>query len=135
MDGAGDIEHALNIISLLIRKLELRGALIAAYDEGDRLALREIAVNVIPAVIAAADEFDSTFRRQWLACAKPFGLERIQVRNAGQIARLQETALRIREYLAGEIDRIEELECRLPSSVTGHVVPIYAKTSAGSFIV
>ena len=135
MDGAGDIEHALNIISLLIKKLELRGALIAAYDEGDRLALREIAVNVIPAVIAAADEFDSTFRRQWLACAKPFGLERIQVRNAGQIARLQETALRIREYLAGEIDRIEELECRLPSSVTGHVVPRYAKTSAGSFIV
>ena len=136
LSGAGDMEHMLNILSLLVKKLEFQGALYAAYEQGDRLALREIAVNVIPAVIAAADEFDSSFRRQWLACSKPFGLERIQGRNAVLIARLEETALRIREFLAGEIERIDELECRLPSSVP----PLgkmnrYANISAGTSII
>ena len=136
LDGAGDFEHVVNILSLLIKKLEFQGALQAAYDQGDRLALREIAVNVIPAVIAAADEFDSSFRRQWLACAKPFGLERIQARNAALIARLDETALRIREFLAGEIDRIDELECRLPASVSSlGLLNRYGNLSAGTAII
>ena len=134
--GAGDLEHAENVIRLLIKKLEFRGALIAAYEQGDRLALREIAVNVIPAVIAAAAEFDASFRRQWLSCAKPFGLERIQSRNATLIARLEETELRIREYLAGEIERIDELEARPPASVLiGGNLHRYAIVSAGTNII
>ena len=100
----------------MIRKLEFRGALEVAYDRGDRLALREIAVNVVPSVISAIKEFNFSFRNQWLNCAKPFGLERIQIRNAGLIARFEETALRIREYLDGKIDRIEELDNRMAPS-------------------
>ena len=103
-------------MKLLIKKLELRGALEAAYDSGDRIALRELATVTIPAAIAAAQEFDATFRRQWLDCAKPFGLETIQGRNATLIARLEECALRIHEYLGGAIDNIAELEARLPIS-------------------
>ena len=114
--GAGDFEHISNLVSLLIRKLEFRGALEVAYDRGDRLALREIAVNVVPSVISAIKEFNFSFRNQWLNCAKPFGLERIQIRNAGLIARFEETALRIREYLEGKIDRIEELDNRMAPS-------------------
>ena len=74
----------------MIKKLELRGALEAAYDHGDRLALRELAVTTIPAAMAALSELDAAFRRNWLACAKAQGLERIQIRNAGQMARLEE---------------------------------------------
>ena len=114
--AAGDIEHIANALKLLIKKLELRGALEAAYDSGDRIALRELATVTIPATIAAAQEFDATFRRQWLDCAKPFGLETIQGRNAFLIARLEECALRIHEYLGGAIDNIAELEARLPHS-------------------
>ncbi len=136
LSGAGDMEHMLNILTLLIKKLEFQGALYAAYNQGDRLALREIAVNVIPPVIAAADEFDSGFRRQWLACAKSFGLERIQSRNATLIARLEETSLRLREFLAGEIDRIDELECQLPSSVPPlGLMNRYGIISAGTAII
>lgn len=134
--GAGDLEHAANMISLLIKKLEFRGALVAAYDQGDMLALREIAINMIPSVITAATEFDATFRRQWLDCAKPFGLERIQARNAALIARLEETALRIREYLDGDIERIEELECKLPPSTpVNNQFNRYAAMSSGSCII
>ena len=114
----------------------MRGALTAAYEQGDRMALREIAVNVIPAVIAAVDEFDVSFRRQWMSYAKPFGIERIQARNAALIARLQETALRIREFLDGEIECIEELECRLPySTAANEHYGRYALVSAGTCII
>lgn len=113
---AGDIEYAVTLIQLLIKKIELRGALEVAYDNNDFLALRELATTHIPATINALDEFDANFRRQWMTCAKAQGLERIQARNAGLRSRLEETALRIREYLNGSIDNIEELESRLPIS-------------------
>jgi len=116
--AAGDIEHAVNILHLLIKKIELRGALEAAYNTGDRLALREIAVNTIPAVIASVWEFDSSFRKQWMDCAKPFGLEIIQQRNATLALRLEETALRIREYLEGAVDSIDELDEHFPAFST-----------------
>ena len=107
--AAGDFEHIINTLELLIRKLELRGALEAAYDQDDRIALRQIAVSMVPAAVAAVQEFEASFRRQWLDCGKVFGLEVIQRRNAGQIARLEETALRIREYLDDRISAIDEL--------------------------
>lgn len=110
--AAGDFEHIINTLELLIRKLELRGALEAAYDQDDRIALRQIAVSMVPAAVAAVQEFEASFRRQWLDCGKVFGLEVIQRRNAGQIARLEETALRIREYLDDRISAIDELEAR-----------------------
>ncbi|MBR2910229.1 MAG: hypothetical protein IKC05_01335, partial [Lentisphaeria bacterium] len=135
-DGAGDLEYVSNLISLLTKKIEMRGALTAAYEQGDRMALREIAVNVIPAVIAAVEEFDVSFRRQWMSYAKPFGIERIQSRNAALIARLQETSLRIREFLSNEVERIEELECRLPRSVSANEhYGRYALVSSGSCII
>ncbi len=115
--AAGDFEHLTNILVLLIKKLELRSMLLDAYAHDDRIALRQIAVSVVPAVIAAVQEFDASFRAQWLDCAKPFGLETIQLRNGGQIARLEETALRIREYLDDQVNQIDELDARIPSDI------------------
>ena len=119
---------------MLIKKLELFGALRTAYREGDIVALREIAVKLIPAAIAAATEFDSAFRAQWHAVAKPFGLERIQARNAALIARLEETALRINEYISGAIELIDELEQQLPKNAAFENINRYAKASAATVI-
>ena len=130
---AGDFEHIINALQLLLLKLELRGALEAAYDRDDRIALRQIAVSLIPAVIAAVWEFDASFRRQWLKCAKPFGLEVIQARNATQAVRLEETALRIREYLDGTVASIEELDCRLsPGEKTFNTLNWFHRVATGS---
>ncbi len=134
-DGAGDLELASDIASALIKKLELYGALRTAYKEGDIVALREIAVKLIPATIAAVTEFDSEFRAQWHAVAKPFGLERIQHRNAGLIARLEETALRINEYISGAIERIDELEEQLPKNAAFEHINRYHRASSGSVII
>ena len=132
---AGDIGYAVDLIKFLMKKVELRGALEAAYDLGDRLALRELVTTVIPAAIAALVEFDAGFRRNWLKCAKAHGLERIQIRNAGQMARLEELAVRIREYLDGTIERIEELDERLPHSTPPEMMNRYKEVSGGSWIV
>ena len=129
--AAGDFEHLTNILALLIRKLEFRGLLLDAYANDDRIALRQLAVSVIPAVITAVQEFDASFRAQWFDCAKPFGLEMIQLRNAGQIARLEETALRIREYLDDQINQIDELEARTPSQIK-NTLNFYSTIATGS---
>lgn len=132
---AGDLGYAVDLVKFLIKKVELRGALEAAYDRGDRLALRELVVTTIPAAIAALVEVDAGFRRNWLKCAKAHGLERIQQRNAGQMARLEELAIRIREYLDGTIERIEELDERLPHSVETEFIYRYKEVSGGSWLI
>ena len=134
-NAAGDIGYAVDLIKFLIKKLEMRGALEAAYDHGDRLALRELVTTTVPAVIAALVEVDAGFRRNWLKCAKCHGLERIQIRNAGQLARLEELAIRIREYLDGTIERIEELDERLPYSAPPEIMNRYKEVSGGSWII
>ncbi|MCQ2380695.1 MAG: beta-N-acetylhexosaminidase [Victivallaceae bacterium] len=122
-NGAGDMIHALNTINALQKKLELRAALESAYDSGDMVKLREVATELVPATIAAIREFDRSFREQWLRKSSPLGLEVIQSRNATMICRLEETALRINEYLTGMVGRIDEVEERLPSSIRGPLFP------------
>jgi len=130
---AGNFTHVINILDAAIKKVELRGALLYAYATDDRVALRQIAVTMIPAVAAAVAEFDASFRQQWLDCAKPFGLETIQIRNAGVIARLEETALRIQEYLAGDILEIEEIEESMLDSSQTNGFNWYMRIFSGCF--
>ncbi len=133
--SAGDFEHIVNALDLLLLKLELRGTLETAYDRDDRIALRQLAVSHIPAVIAAVWEFDASFRRQWLKCAKPFGLEVIQARNAALAARLEETAVRIREYLDGTVSAIDELDHRIPAAEkTVNLLNWYRNVASGSVL-
>jgi hypothetical protein len=129
---AGNIAYAVAVIKFLMRKLELRGALEAAYDSGDRLALHELAATTIPAALTALYQLDGLFRQIWLARAKPFGLERIQIRNAGQAARLEELITRIQEYLDGSIDTIEELDSRLPWSAPTPPYHVYQNIAVGT---
>ena len=129
---AGNIAYAVAVIKFLMRKLELRGALEAAYDSGDRLALHELATTTIPAALTALYQLDGLFRQIWLARSKPFGLERIQIRNAGQAARLEELITRIQEYLDGSIDTIEELDARLPWSAQSSAYHVYQNVAVGT---
>ena len=131
-NAAGNVSYAVNLIKFLMRKLELRGALEAAYDSGDRLALRELCTVTIPAALASLYELDAEFRAVWMNRSKAFGLEKIQLRNAGQAARLEELALRIREFLNGDIETIEELENRLPWSAESQEYARYFQVSTGS---
>ena len=63
----------------------------------------------IPALIGQYEALTESFRRQWMKCFKPFGFEVIQIRQAGQVARLQELKRRIAELIDGNISDIPEL--------------------------
>ena len=135
-NGAGDLKHAYCIMEVLIQKLELQNALKAAYAEKDRAALEKIAGEQIPQTAAAVTAFDNSFRKQWMRYARPFGLERIQGRNGALLLRLQETALRIKEFLNGDIEKIDELECCLPQHIPANEhYGRYALVSGGTCII
>ncbi len=103
-------QHAA--LQFLASKLEFRTELEKAYAARDRAKL-ELLHGEIDALVAGVEAFDRAFRASWHACAKPFGLEVIQRRNAGLAARFGELKLRLEELLAGKIDRIEELDASL----------------------
>ena len=90
-------------------KTGLAARLFEAYEAGDRLALQRVAED-IPALVALTESLAASFRRRWMACCQPFGLEVIQIRFAGQAARYRELAQRLGEYLAGEVESIAELD-------------------------
>ena len=94
---------------LVKAKLEFRSRLLAAYRKGDGAALRAVRED-IPAVLAAIEKFAEAFRTQWLAHYKPNGMETIQVRLGGQLARFRELARRLEELENGTVRSIPELE-------------------------
>ena len=113
-DEAGSINFAISLVNVVRQKLAIRDSLVKAYAIKDRAELHRLADIAIPAAVAALHHFEAEFRKQWLATARPQGMECIQLRNAGVAVRLEETALRIKEFLSGKIDSIAELEEPLP---------------------
>ena len=128
---AGNISHLNNILLLLQKKIEFRRDFKTAYAEKNPVLLNVIAEEKIPELIEHAKRFNRSFREQFLNCSKPFGLDRIQLRNGGLIARLEETILRIREFLCGTTKSIPELEQPDTGSLN-NISTSYANISTGS---
>ncbi|MAE61681.1 MAG: beta-N-acetylhexosaminidase [Planctomycetaceae bacterium] len=129
-NGAGDLEHALNLAEVLKMKVGLRLRLDAAYGRRDMAALKEIA-EAVPSMVALLERLDGSFGRQWLRRNKPFGLEVIQIRNAGLIRRYRELQERLMALVAGEIDGIDELD-ETPGEPTHMNVVGYRGLASGS---
>ncbi|MBU0609871.1 MAG: beta-N-acetylhexosaminidase [Armatimonadetes bacterium] len=107
--AAGDLGHAALVAQFVAAKTGLAARLFDGYDARDRAALQAVMQDV-PAIAALTDDLAASFRRRWLACCQPFGLEVIQIRFAGQAARYRELARRLGELLAGDITSIPELD-------------------------
>jgi hypothetical protein len=109
--AAGDLCHAALLADFLYHKISLRLRIDDAYFRQDKAALGA-AVAEIPAMVGRLDELAASWRRQWLARNKPFGLETLQIRLAGQAARYRELEQRLDDFIAGRIDSIPELTQR-----------------------
>jgi len=96
------------LADFLHHKVSLRLRIDDAYFRADRAALGAAAAE-IPAMVGRLDELAASWRRQWLARNKPFGLETLQIRLAGQAARYRELAQRLDDFIKGRIDSIPEL--------------------------
>lgn len=112
-------DHPYLVAKVLQDKMEFLQRLRSAYSKRDLDELRQLAEVVIPELIALNEELTESFRTFWLDAYKPFGLETMQIRQAGQIARLHEAKRRISDLLDGKIDCIEELDST-PESFAGY---------------
>ena len=111
---APSMDHAFLLADVLTKKLILRNRLVRGYRSDNRAMLRE-ALALIPETLEACRRLSASFRRVWLRNYKPFGLEVIQIRQAGLIARLEECATVLSDYLDGKTDSIPQLE-ELPAT-------------------
>jgi hypothetical protein len=116
--AAGDLNHAWLLARALGAKLSLARQLIEAYAVRDAHALADVR-RQIPEVLNALRALSDSFRALWLDHNKPFGLEVLQVRFGGLIARYEELDARLGDYLTGKIAHIPELE-EAPTGNLGH---------------
>lgn len=109
----------------LARVLEMKAglgrALYAAYQAGDRDALRRLA-DSLPELEARMQALRRAHRAHFFTEYKPVGWEVLDIRYGGAIMRLDTAKARLDDYLSGKIDHIEELEeQRLSFSGTGRL--------------
>ena len=112
-------DHPYLMAEALRGKMELLNRLFPAYRERNREELTELAGPVIGHLLELNEKIAESFREFWMRSYLPFGLETLQIRQSGQIARLQEARRRITDLLEGKIARIEELE-RTPEEFAGY---------------
>jgi hypothetical protein len=109
--SGGDIAYGIALAEFLKAKIDLALKLKSAYAQRNTRQLASVARDA-GAVMKLLDKLDAAFRRQWLRRNKPFGLEVMQIRFAGQRRRYRELVDRIGQLLKGEIGRIDEMENR-----------------------
>ena len=107
--GAGNIRHARLIAEALSAKIGMTRRLLGAYAARNRAGLAAVREE-IPSLVRRLEKVAESLRDSWMQRNKPFGLEVIQIRMGGVIARCRELDRRLGEYLSGEVSDIPELE-------------------------
>lgn len=108
------------LAAVLVHKSDLGVRIKEAYDGKEKDVLKEIGSNEIPEIVRSLEEMKQLREELWMADAKPFGYELLDIRIGGVITRLKSAGRRIERYLAGDIMRLEELEeTRLPYFAIG----------------
>lgn len=108
------------LAAVLVHKSDLGVRIKEAYDGKEKDILKEIGSNEIPEIVRSLEEMKQLREELWMADAKPFGYELLDIRIGGVITRLKSAGRRIERYLAGDIMRLEELEeTRLPYFAIG----------------
>jgi hypothetical protein len=131
--AAGDLNYAWCLADVLVKKIELRTALLKGYSEKDTALLAQLARHDIPELVKAIEGFADAFRTQWKRSFKPYGLELMQIRLGGLSERCRELARLLEEFLAGSVDSIPELEVK--HQPLGHVPHQYFRCVTGCFFV
>ena len=111
--GSKRLRFPAQIACVLAMKCDCRKNLVAAYgaNRGEELA-RLLEGEVKPLLVEVRRLWE-IHRDMWLATYKPFGLEVIEIRYGGLIARLESLVVRLQKYLDGEITSIPEFETEL----------------------
>ena len=132
---AGNLELAQSLVDSTLVKARLADGFFKAY----RLPHAK-AVLKMQELLPLIDDYERLFRRfselfcqMWLEHNKPMGLETMQIRCAGMIARIQELRRRLREWMAGKVKTIPEWEDH--KRVKGAVWPFWYPQSSHSSVI
>lgn len=108
------------LAEVLAQKADLGSEIKAAYDAHDLSTLSRICEEIIPHLTENLWKLKELREDLWMADAKPFGYELIDLRMGGVITRLDSTRRRLHSYVEGKISGLEELETeRIPYFAEG----------------
>lgn len=103
-------KSAAFLCDVLTLKSTLAPEIRAAYKDGDRAALEEIAKNRIPATVKALENYLPAARAEWYEDNKTYGFDVVEMRIGALKERLASIALTLKDYLSGKIAEIPQLE-------------------------
>ena len=107
---AGSIPYARAFTDMMLAKLEYAGAVIDAYQKKNNKKAVKAVIPMLEVYRKHLKKFIAEFRAMWFRHNKPCGLESIQIRLAGQLARTDEAIIRLNEFTAGKAANIPELD-------------------------
>ena len=111
-------DSAAKLADVLAIKYDLGLRTRAAYQAGDKEALRRLATEDYAKLVRLIDRFALAFEKQWNIENKPTGFEVQDIRLGGLIRRTDSCRRRLLDYVNGKIDAIPELELVLLEGVT-----------------
>ena len=97
------------LAAVLADKATLGCRLKAAYDVGDRAALKRYAETVLPRLIEAETALYEYHRAMFFARNKAFGWETFDLRHSAMLGRLRTAKWRLEQYLSGAVTDLDEL--------------------------
>ena len=125
------------LCEVLAIKYDLGARTRAAYEKGDKEALRSLAENEYKEVAKRIRAFHAAFEKQWFADNKPTGFDVQDIRIGGLIQRTESCRRRLMDYAAGKLERIPELEEKVlpfPGTTEGQATAYnsYTKTATAN---
>ncbi len=101
------LAHVLSI------KCDIRKKLVRAYLKNDKVELSNLLSTEVRPLLGELKKLWKLHRDMWLATYKPFGLEVIENRYGGLIARTESLVNRLEDFLGGKSSGIPEFETEL----------------------
>ena len=98
------------LCDLLSVKADLGKRTRAAYKNGDKAALKELAEKDYPLTVQKLTTYADVFYAQWMKENKPHGFDVQDLRFGGLKERLARCSARLLQYVNGEVESIPELE-------------------------
>ncbi len=99
-----------SLFDMMSAKCAIAEQLKPRYEQNDRAYLKLVADQLLPELAVKVENTRKLYRDMWLSTNKPFGLEVVDTRYGGLIARIDSAITRLNAYLDGQIDRLEELD-------------------------
>ncbi len=123
-------DSAAKLADVLAIKYDLGVRTRAAYQAGDKQALRTLAEQDYAAVLRGIKVFYRAFEKQWLLENSPTGFDVQDIRIGGLLLRIDSCRRRLLDYASGKINEIPELAV----SILPEVIPERSYKTYGKIV-